>query len=78
MKTLVWVEHDNAHVADAKLAAVTAAGKLGAVCGAALFKPLAAAASVRATLLACAAISLLGALVTAAFVINDREQRVVV
>ena len=31
MKTLVWVEHDNAHVADATLAAVTAAGKLGEV-----------------------------------------------
>ena len=31
MKTPVWVEHDNAHVADATLAAVTAAGKLGEV-----------------------------------------------
>ncbi|MEQ9661585.1 MAG: electron transfer flavoprotein subunit alpha/FixB family protein [Parasphingopyxis sp.] len=31
MKTLVWVEHDNNHVADATLAAVTAAGKLGEV-----------------------------------------------
>ncbi len=29
MKTLVWVEHDNKSVADATLAAVTAAGKLG-------------------------------------------------
>ncbi len=31
MKTLVWVEHDNAHMKDATLAAVTAAGKLGEV-----------------------------------------------
>ena len=31
MKTLVWVEHDNASLADATLAAVTAAGKLGEV-----------------------------------------------
>src|SRR3546814_16855120 len=31
MKTLVWVEHDNASVKDATLSAVTAAGKLGAV-----------------------------------------------
>ena len=31
MKTLVWVEHDNATVADATLAAVTAASKLGEV-----------------------------------------------
>ena len=31
MKTLVWVEHDNASVKDATLAAVTAAGKLGEV-----------------------------------------------
>ena len=31
MKTLVWVEHDNAHVKDATLSAVTAAGKLGEV-----------------------------------------------
>ena len=31
MKTLVWVEHDNASVADATLAAVTAASKLGEV-----------------------------------------------
>jgi len=31
MKTLVWVEHDNATMADATLAAVTAAGKLGEV-----------------------------------------------
>ncbi|MCP5400389.1 MAG: electron transfer flavoprotein subunit alpha/FixB family protein [Sphingobium sp.] len=31
MKTLVWVEHDNANMADATLAAVTAAGKLGEV-----------------------------------------------
>ncbi|MFN2259745.1 MAG: electron transfer flavoprotein subunit alpha/FixB family protein, partial [Parasphingopyxis sp.] len=31
MKTLVWVEHDNDHMADATLATVTAAGKLGEV-----------------------------------------------
>jgi electron transfer flavoprotein alpha subunit len=31
MKTLVWVEHDNVHVKDATLAAVTAASKLGEV-----------------------------------------------
>ncbi|MBB4858043.1 electron transfer flavoprotein alpha subunit [Novosphingobium chloroacetimidivorans] len=31
MKTLVWVEHDNASVKDATLAAVTAAAKLGDV-----------------------------------------------
>ncbi|QPC98637.1 electron transfer flavoprotein subunit alpha/FixB family protein [Qipengyuania soli] len=31
MKTLVWVEHDNAHMKDATLAAVTAASKLGDV-----------------------------------------------
>jgi electron transfer flavoprotein alpha subunit len=31
MNTLVWVEHDNTSVKDATLAAVTAAGKLGAV-----------------------------------------------
>ena len=31
MKTLVWVEHDNKSLADATLAAVTAAGKLGEV-----------------------------------------------
>ncbi|WP_310023386.1 electron transfer flavoprotein subunit alpha/FixB family protein [Croceicoccus sp. BE223] len=31
MKTLVWVEHDNAKMADATLAAVTAASKLGEV-----------------------------------------------
>jgi electron transfer flavoprotein alpha subunit len=31
MNTLVWVEHDNASVKDATLAAVTAAGKLGGV-----------------------------------------------
>ena len=31
MKTLVWVEHDNAEVKDATLAAVTAASKLGEV-----------------------------------------------
>ncbi|WP_213979583.1 electron transfer flavoprotein subunit alpha/FixB family protein [Sphingomonas sp. dw_22] len=31
MKTLVWVEHDNSHVKDATLAAVTAAAKLGEV-----------------------------------------------
>jgi electron transfer flavoprotein alpha subunit len=31
MKTLVWVEHDNASVKDATLAAVTAAGQLGEV-----------------------------------------------
>jgi len=31
MKTLVWVEHDNASLKDATLAAVTAAGKLGEV-----------------------------------------------
>ena len=31
MKTLVWVEHDNASLKDATLAAVTAAGKLGDV-----------------------------------------------
>ncbi len=31
MKTLVWVEHDNASVADATLAAVTAASKIGDV-----------------------------------------------
>ena len=31
MKTLVWVEHDNASVKDATLAAVTAASKLGEV-----------------------------------------------
>ena len=31
MNTLVWVEHDNATVKDATLAAVTAAGKLGDV-----------------------------------------------
>ncbi|MXP27936.1 electron transfer flavoprotein subunit alpha/FixB family protein [Porphyrobacter algicida] len=31
MKTLVWVEHNNAHVKDATLSAVTAAGKLGEV-----------------------------------------------
>jgi len=31
MKTLVWVEHDNANMADATLAAVTAASKLGEV-----------------------------------------------
>jgi electron transfer flavoprotein alpha subunit len=31
MNTLVWVEHDNASVKDATLAAVTAAGKLGEV-----------------------------------------------
>ena len=31
MKTLVWVEHDNAHVKDATLAVVTAAAKLGEV-----------------------------------------------
>ena len=31
MKTLVWVEHDNTAVADATLAAVTAASKLGEV-----------------------------------------------
>ena len=31
MKTLVWVEHDNASMKDATLAAVTAAGKLGDV-----------------------------------------------
>ena len=30
-KTLVWVEHDNKSLADATLAAVTAAGKLGEV-----------------------------------------------
>jgi PHS family inorganic phosphate transporter-like MFS transporter len=52
-----------------------AAGKVGAVVGAALFKPLAAAASVRATLLACAAISLLGAGVTALFVEDRRGRR---
>ena len=31
MKTLVWVEHDNKSLADATLAAVTAAGKLGEI-----------------------------------------------
>src|SRR3546814_7725242 len=31
MKTLVWVEHDNASVKDATLSAVTAAGKPGEV-----------------------------------------------
>ncbi|NNC71355.1 MAG: electron transfer flavoprotein subunit alpha/FixB family protein [Sphingomonadaceae bacterium] len=31
MKTLVWVEHDNQHVADATLATVTAASQLGEV-----------------------------------------------
>jgi electron transfer flavoprotein alpha subunit len=31
MNTLVWVEHDNASVKDATLAAITAAGKLGEV-----------------------------------------------
>ena len=31
MNTLVWVEHDNASVKDATLAAVTAAGKIGSV-----------------------------------------------
>jgi electron transfer flavoprotein alpha subunit len=31
MKTLVWVEHDNASVKDATLSAVTAAGQLGEV-----------------------------------------------
>ncbi len=31
MKTLVWVEHDNAEVKDATLAVVTAAGQLGEV-----------------------------------------------
>ena len=31
MKTLVWVEHDNSHVKDATLAAVTAASQLGEV-----------------------------------------------
>src|SRR3989344_4954739 len=31
MKTLVWVEHDNAVMKDATLAVVTAAGKLGEV-----------------------------------------------
>ena len=31
MKTLVWVEHDNSHMADATLAVVTAASKLGEV-----------------------------------------------
>jgi electron transfer flavoprotein alpha subunit len=31
MKTLVWVEHDNKHVKDATLAAVTAASELGEV-----------------------------------------------
>ncbi len=31
MKTLVWVEHDNASVKDATLAAVTAAGQIGEV-----------------------------------------------
>ena len=31
MKTLVWVEHDNASVKDATLAAVTAASQLGEV-----------------------------------------------
>ncbi|MBC9034572.1 electron transfer flavoprotein subunit alpha/FixB family protein [Sphingomonas sp. JC676] len=31
MKTLVWVEHDNSHVKDATLAAVTAASELGEV-----------------------------------------------
>jgi electron transfer flavoprotein alpha subunit len=31
MKTLVWVEHDNAHVKDATLAVVTAASRLGEV-----------------------------------------------
>src|SRR3546814_7667104 len=31
MKTLVWVEHDNASVKDATLAVVTAAAKLGEV-----------------------------------------------
>jgi electron transfer flavoprotein alpha subunit len=31
MKTLVWVEHDNASVKDATLSTVTAAGKLGEV-----------------------------------------------
>jgi len=31
MKTLVWVEHDNASVKDATLSVVTAAGKLGEV-----------------------------------------------
>ena len=31
MKTLVWVEHDNSSLADATLAAVTAASKLGEV-----------------------------------------------
>ena len=31
MKTLVWVEHDNQHLKDATLAAVTAAAKLGEV-----------------------------------------------
>ena len=31
MKTLIWVEHDNASVKDATLAVVTAAGKLGEV-----------------------------------------------
>jgi electron transfer flavoprotein alpha subunit len=31
MKTLIWVEHDNAGVKDATLAVVTAAGKLGEV-----------------------------------------------
>src|SRR3546814_18260403 len=31
MKTLVWVEHDNASVKDATLPAVTAAAKLGEV-----------------------------------------------
>ncbi|WP_144096711.1 electron transfer flavoprotein subunit alpha/FixB family protein [Croceicoccus sediminis] len=31
MKTLVWVEHDNSNMADATLAAVTAASKLGEV-----------------------------------------------
>ena len=30
-KTLVWVEHDNASVKDATLAAVTVAGQLGEV-----------------------------------------------
>jgi electron transfer flavoprotein alpha subunit len=31
MKTLVWVEHDNAALKDATFAAVTAASKLGEV-----------------------------------------------
>ncbi len=48
MNTLVWVEHDNAALKDATLAAVTAAGKLGGVTALVAGKDCAAVAAAAA------------------------------